>query len=124
MANGTDGSIVIDTALDSTGFQADSKKLLKAISSVKSQIESLGAKVRSGFSTSGQIANFIAQTEKAQAKVESLRERLEEFGGQTFQTEAYSDLLAEKEKAEKLALVSKLATLSTEELTKLLESAK
>lgn len=30
----------------------------------------------------------------------------------------------EKEKAEKLALVSKLATLSTEELTKLLESAK
>lgn len=104
MANGADGSIVIDTALDSTGFQADSKKLLKAISSVKSQIESLGAKVRSGFSTSGQIANFIAQTEKAQAKVESLRERLEEFGGQTFQTEAYSDLLAEKEKAEKALL--------------------
>ena len=30
----------------------------------------------------------------------------------------------EKERAEKLALVSKLATLSTEELTKLLESAK
>lgn len=30
----------------------------------------------------------------------------------------------EREKAEKLALVSKLATLSTEELTKLLESAK
>lgn len=104
MANGADGSIVIDTALDSTGFQADSKKLLKAISSVKSQIESLGAKVRSGFSTSGQIANFIAQTEKAQAKVESLRERLEEFGGQTFQTGAYSDLLAEKEKAEKALL--------------------
>ena len=104
MANGADGSIVIDTALDSTGFQADSKKLLKAISSVKSQIESLGAKVRSGFSTSGQIANFIAQTEKAQAKVESLRERLEEFGGQTFQTEAYSDLMAEKEKAEKALL--------------------
>lgn len=104
MANGADGSIVIDTALDSTGFQADSKKLLKAISSVKSQIESLGAKVRSGFSTSGQIANFIAQTEKAQAKVESLRERLEEFGVQTFQTEAYSDLLAEKEKAEKALL--------------------
>lgn len=104
MANGSDGSIVIDTALDSTGFQADSKKLLKAIESVKSQIESLGAKVRSGFSTSGQIENFIAQTEKAQSKIESLRERMEEFSGQTFQTEEYSNLLAEKDKAEKALL--------------------
>lgn len=104
MANGADGSIVINTELDNTGFQADSQKLLKAVSAMKGQIEAIGAKLRSGFSTSGQLERFIAQTESAQDKVSQLREQLEDFGSQTVQTDEYSELVAQKEKAEQALL--------------------
>lgn len=104
MANGADGSIVIDTELDNTGFQADSQKLLKAVSAMKGQIEAIGAKLRSGFSTSGQLERFITQTESAQDKVSQLREQLEDFGSQTVQTDEYSELVAQKEKAEQALL--------------------
>lgn len=50
MANGSDGSIIIDTELDSTGFLAGSKKLERAAGGVKRMLEAIGANVQKGLS--------------------------------------------------------------------------
>lgn len=50
MANGSDGSIIIDTELDSTGFLAGSKRLERAAGGVKRMLESIGANVQKGLS--------------------------------------------------------------------------
>ena len=39
-------TIIVDTDLDETGFQAGSEKILKAISSMMGQVSALGSKVR------------------------------------------------------------------------------
>ena len=50
MANGSDGSIIIDTELDSTGFLAGSKRLERAAGGVKRMLEAIGANVQKGLS--------------------------------------------------------------------------
>ena len=50
MASGSDGSIIIDTELDSTGFLAGSKKLERAAGGVKRMLEAIGANVQKGLS--------------------------------------------------------------------------
>lgn len=39
MASGSDGSIIIDTELDTTGFEAGSKRLERATGGVKRMLE-------------------------------------------------------------------------------------
>lgn len=50
MANGSDGSIVIDTALDTAGFEAGSKRLKRALGGAKRMIEAIGANAQKGLS--------------------------------------------------------------------------
>lgn len=50
MANGSDGSIIIDTELDSTGFLAGSKKLERAAGGVKRMLEAIGTNIQKGLS--------------------------------------------------------------------------
>ena len=50
MASGSDGSIIIDTELDSTGFLAGSKKLERAAGGVKRMLEAIGTNIQKGLS--------------------------------------------------------------------------
>lgn len=51
MAEHSDGSIVIDTELDQSGFEAGSKELLQAIQSLTSEIKQLNAQFGSALPT-------------------------------------------------------------------------
>lgn len=50
MANGSDGSIIIDTELDTTGFEAGSKRLERATGGVKRMLEAIGTNIQKGLS--------------------------------------------------------------------------
>ncbi|MDY4221727.1 MAG: hypothetical protein SOX71_04410 [Candidatus Faecousia sp.] len=50
MASGSDGSIIIDTELDTTGFLAGSKKLERAAGGVKRMLEAIGTNIQKGLS--------------------------------------------------------------------------
>lgn len=50
MASGSDGSIVIDTALDNSGFLAGSKKLERALGGTKRMLEAIGTNIQKGLS--------------------------------------------------------------------------
>lgn len=51
MANGADGSIRIDTELDNSGFEKGSDKLLNALKSLESTIETIGDNLSGGLDT-------------------------------------------------------------------------
>lgn len=50
MASGSDGSIIIDTELDTTGFEAGSKRLERATGGVKRMLEAIGTNIQKGLS--------------------------------------------------------------------------
>ena len=51
MANGADGSIRIDTELDNSGFEKGSDKLLNALKSLESTVETIGDNLSGGLDT-------------------------------------------------------------------------
>jgi len=57
MAEHSDGSIVIDTELDQSGFEAGSKELLQAIQSLTSEIKQLNAQFGSAFANTSKAAD-------------------------------------------------------------------
>lgn len=73
MAEHSDGSIVIDTELDQSGFEAGSKELLQAIQSLTSEIKQLNAQFGSAF------ANTSKAAEKSSAKVEQLESQVKDL---------------------------------------------
>jgi len=62
MADGSDGSIVIDTELDNTGFQKGSKELEKAIRDAASAFDNFGDNVMSSFSKVVPLLQSIADS--------------------------------------------------------------
>ena len=49
MADHADGSIIVDTQLDSEGFKAGSSELLEAIKSLSKEMRTLGETLKSTF---------------------------------------------------------------------------
>lgn len=68
MANRSDGSIIIDTGLDNSGYEKGSEKLLKAIESLTREVEKLN-KALAG--TADAIGNKIKDSAKAVEQLES-----------------------------------------------------
>lgn len=90
MAEHSDGSIIIDTELDQTGFEAGSKELLQAIKSLTSEIKQLNTQFGSAFAntgaaaedSSGKVAQLEAQITQLQAQVDGLNTALENMENQ------------------------------------------
>lgn len=61
MANNADGSIVIDTELDNSGFKAGESKLLSAINSLVNKIDSMGDSFKQSFSGMAPVLQSIAK---------------------------------------------------------------
>lgn len=94
MANGSDGSIIIDTELDSSGFQRDSKSLQKQADNLVASINKIG---KIPFDS----ARFSTQVDKARDSIEQLQGKLEEMGSKTISTADYESVTKSIEKAEK-----------------------
>lgn len=100
MARGADGSIVIDTALDNSGFKAGSAKLAKACDSLIGKIGDMGARLQSGFASTGGIDRMAAQAAMAQHQIDVLQDKLKAFGNTPVKTEDYEGLENALKKAE------------------------
>ena len=100
MARGADGSIVIDTALDNSGFEAGSAKLAKACDSLIGKIGDMGARLQSGFASTGGIDRMAAQAAMAQHQIDVLQDKLKAFGNTPVKTEDYEGLENALKKAE------------------------
>lgn len=100
MARGADGSIVIDTALDNSGFEAGSAKLAKACDSLIDKIGDMGARLQSGFASTGVIDRMAAQAAMAQHQIDVLQDKLKAFGNTPVKTEDYEGLENALKKAE------------------------
>jgi len=73
MAEHSDGSIIIDTDLNSEGFKAGSSELLSAIKSLTKEIKQLGTIMQSAFSGSEKAASTSdARVQQLEGTVQSL----------------------------------------------------
>lgn len=87
MAGQTDGSIIIDTELNSDGFKAGSAELLAAIKSLSNEIKDLGKTLRETFggndksvsTTDNKVQALEATISSLQAEAESLKSTITEL---------------------------------------------
>lgn len=108
MASGSDGSIIIDTSLDDTGFERGSDKMLKSIQGLTKDINRLGSDVaksfsavmRNGFSNASAVLRFKDGLDQAESKAAALRKQLAELSQAKAPTQKYEEATAALSKAE------------------------
>ena len=102
-----DGTIIIDTEIDSDGAKKGSKELESQIRNLASTVDGVGAKAKNALNKQidafAKLNNEYAAQEK---KVSELRQKVEEFAKQRIPTDEYKNLQSELEKS-----VSKLEKL-------------
>ena len=94
MANGADGRVVIDTALDSAGFQRGSKKLDSAIASLVGTVDRMGDKLKAGFKNNAQVEAFQMGIERIRGSVELLSRDVVRANEEAASTPAFATLTA------------------------------
>lgn len=100
MAKGADGSIIIDTALDSSGFNAGSAKLSKACDSLINKVGNMSARLQSGFVPGSGLDKMAEQTATVQHEIDVLQEKLNALGNTPIKTDDYAGLEQALKKAE------------------------
>ena len=79
-ANGSDGSITIDTRLDNKGFEKGSQELLNAIRSLTQEINQLGKILQSTFSNYGKSAEGAdAKMRQTEGTIERVKVKAEDM---------------------------------------------
>ena len=112
MAGQADGSIIIDTELDSKGFEAGSEELLSAIQSLTQEIKTLGDSLKALFAgevkpeidTSSAESNVVSLDSKTAAlenRIANMRAQMQELSETQIPTQEYESLCAEIDKADK-----------------------
>lgn len=93
MAGQADGSIIIDTTLDSQGFKAGSAELQWAVKSLVNKVNSLGPAFQKALSGGGNAVNsFNARTQALETTIAELKAKLSEMGTQAFPTDQYTSI--------------------------------
>ena len=100
MAKGADGSIIIDTALDSSGFNAGSAKLSKACDSLINKVGNMSARLQGGFVPGSGLDKMAEQTATVQHEIDVLQEKLNALGDTPIKTDDYAGLEQALKKAE------------------------
>lgn len=100
MARAADGSIIIDTALDNTGFKAGSDKLFKACDSLVSRIGDMSARIQSGFASGNSLDKMAEKAALAQRQITVLEDQIAALGTMKIKTEEYEGLEQALKKAE------------------------
>lgn len=91
---GSDGSIIIDTELDSSGFKKGAAELQRKMNNLVAATNKIG---RIPFDS----ARFSAQVNTAKDSIAQLQTKLEELGNKTFPTAEYETATKSIEQAEK-----------------------
>lgn len=100
-----DGSIIIDTELNTEGFQAGSSDLQRAIKSLNSKVESLGPTFQRAISGNvNALESFDAKSSVLEDTIAKLEKQLEELGNKRIATEDYQQLEGEIQKADQALL--------------------
>lgn len=93
MAEHVDGSIVIDTDLDSKGFQAGSSELQKAVKSLNTKMQALGSVFQKAMSgNKSAITAFDTKSETLKKTIAEIEAKMTDLGGKKISTEAYETL--------------------------------
>ena len=102
MDNGyADGSIVVDTTIDSSGFKAGSDKLKRAVDSLAASFDKIGPKAQAaldGDTTS--MKSLEREAVKLEAQIEKCQADMEKLGNTKFSTSQFEDVSKDLEKAE------------------------
>lgn len=102
MAGQADGSIVVDTELQTEGFEKGSKEMQRALRSLQSKVDGLGPTMRKAVAGSATaLESFDGRAQALRETIDVLEAKLEELGKSRLPTEDYAWLRAEVTKAEK-----------------------
>lgn len=101
MAGQADGSVVVDTELDPTGFRAGSKDLQQAVRSLVSKVNALEPTARRAAKGSAEaLQSFQGKAFGVEETITELRQRLDDFATTRFPLAEYKALVDDLEKAE------------------------
>ena len=113
MATEHDGSVKIDTTLDTSGFKRGAQDLQRATTNLAKSIENAGEKAGEAFNQTFQnvdtdgmqaaterISGIDEALEEARQKAEEARQALESYSAERVPTDQYQDLLQEIEDVE------------------------
>lgn len=100
MAEHADGSIIVDTELDTQGFKAGSSEVQRAIKSLNTKMGALGPTFQKALSgNASAISNFDAKAAALESTISDIEAKMESLGGKRVPTEDYQWLTTEIEKA-------------------------
>ena len=108
MADYSDGSMIVDTEIDTEGFLKDSEKLKKAVASLTKQVDSIGQQMKTAIARNNAAAveTLNRRFTEAQGQAEALRDKIEGFSHVKVLSDDYARTTAEIKKIE--AELSKL----------------
>lgn len=100
MAEHADGSIIVDTEIDGTGFEADSKRLQSSVKGLNSKMQSLGTTFQKAMSgNASSLTTFNANAEVLEKTISEIEADMESLADKPIQTKEYQWHTAEIEKA-------------------------
>ena len=100
MAEHADGSIIVDTDIDSSGFKSGSAEMKSAINSLTNQINRLGPTFQKAMSGNTKaMGTFEAKASALKTKIAELEAKMSTLGSKRLHTEDYKQLSLELDKA-------------------------
>ncbi len=101
MAEQADGSIIIDTEIDTEGFKTGSNKIQKAISSMRTTFKNLGPTFQKALSGSASaVSSFDAKATVLESTISEIETQMQNLGNTKIPTDDYKEICAEVNKAE------------------------
>lgn len=101
MAEHADGSIIVDTEMDTEGFKAGSDKIQKAINSMNSKMKNLGPTFQKALSGSASaMSSFDAKASVLESTISEIEAQMQHLGSTNIPTDDYQWLTAEIQKAD------------------------
>ena len=99
MAERADGSIIVDTEIDTEGFKAGSNKIQKAISSMNSKMKNLGPTFQKALSGSASaMSSFDAKATVLESTISEIETELQKLGSAKVPTDTYAGLIESADK--------------------------
>lgn len=100
MAGQADGSIIVDTELNSEGFKAGSAELLAAIKSLSNEVKTLGQVLKDTFSSNQGVTATDSKVQALEATITSLRAEVQSLKTQLTELQEKFDNLGGAKTAE------------------------
>ena len=102
MSDYSDGSMIVNTEIDTEGFKKDSEKLEKAVASLSKRVESIGQQMKTAIAKNNTSAmeSLNRQFSESQTQVDALRRKMEAFSHVKILSDDYIKTTKEIEKTE------------------------